>query len=130
MLMQLPNRAMQLMRATTSLVRVARALGRDLYELAKLEARLALSAAATVAGLGVAVLFLAATAWLLLVGSLVTWMADRWLSLPVALLVTGVALVVVAIAVGFIAARVSRRMGFPETRRRIDEVMSGRQVDA
>lgn len=130
MLMQLPNRAMQLMRATTSLLRVARALGRDLYELAKLEAQLALLAAATVAGLGVAVLLLAATAWLLLVGSLVAWIADRWLSLPLALLVIAAAMIVIAVPVGFLAARISRRMGFPETRRRIDEVMSGRQVDA
>jgi len=130
MLMQLPNRALRLMRSTTSLLRVARALGRDLYELAKLEARLALSAAATVAGLGVAMLILAATAWVLFVGSLVAWIADRWLSLPVALLVIAAGMVVIAIPLGFVAARVSHRLGFPETRRRIDEVMSGRQVDA
>ena len=66
-----------------------RAFGRDLYELVRLEANLAASAAVTLAGLGVAMLILLATGWLLLVFSLVAWIADSWLGISAALLSVG-----------------------------------------
>ena len=125
MLVLMPGRVAKLVRSGQSLVRVAQALGRDLYGLAKLEARLAASAAAMIAGLGVGTLVLGLTAWLLIVLSLVAWIADTFLSLPAALLSVGVLMLMLAAPMAFMATRLSRRLGFPETRRRLDEVLRG-----
>jgi hypothetical protein len=125
MLLDLPARVVSLVRSGTSLVRIVRALGRDLYELVRLEASLAASAAITLAGLGAGVLILVATGWLLLVLSLVAWIADRWLGISAALLAVGILMLVIAAPMAFIAMRLSRRLAFPETRRRLDEVMRG-----
>ncbi|MEP6942075.1 MAG: phage holin family protein [Betaproteobacteria bacterium] len=116
---------MNLVRSGTSLLRVVQALGRDLYELVRLEADLAASAAVTLAGLGAAILVLVSTGWLLLVLALAAWIADRWLSLPAALLSVGVLMLLIAAPMGFVAMRLTRRLAFPETRRRLDEVMRG-----
>ena len=120
-----PPRVVKLFRTGLSLLRVVRALGHDLYELAKLEARLALSTAAAVAGLGTAIVALVATSWVLLVLALVAWISAVWLSLPAALLAVGVLMLVVALPLGILLKRLSRRLGFPETRRRVDEVIRG-----
>ena len=125
MLLLMPGRVAKLVRSGQSLVRVAQALGRDLYDLAKLEARLAASAAAMIAGLGVGTLVLGLTAWLLIVLSLVAWIANTFLSLPAALLSVGVLMLMLAAPMAFMATRLSRRLGFPETRRRLDEVLRG-----
>ena len=58
MLLLMPGRVVKLVRSGQSLVRVAQALGRDLYCLAKLEERLVESATAKIAGLGVGTLVL------------------------------------------------------------------------
>jgi len=125
MLLNLPARAVNLVRSGASLLRLVQALGRALYELVRLEANLAASAAATLAGLGAGILVLVATGWLLLVLALAAWIADRWLSLPAALLSVGILMLLVAAPMGVIAMRLSRRLAFPETRRRLDEVMRG-----
>ena len=57
--------------------------------------------------------------------SLVAWIADTFLSLPAALLSVGVLMLIVAAPMAFVATRLSRRLGFPETRRRLDEVLRG-----
>ena len=125
MSLPMPGRVVKLLRSGRSLVRTAQALGRDLYTLAKLEAKRAASAAAMLAGLGVGTLLLGSTAWLLLVLSLVAWIADSFLSLPAALLSVGVLMLLAAAAMAFMATRLTRRLGFPETRRRLDEVLHG-----
>ena len=125
MLLELPGRVLNLVRSGQSLVRVAQALGRDLYGFAKLEASLAASAAAMLAGLSRGILVLVSTPWLLLVLSLVAWIADTVLSVPAALLSVGVLMLAIAAPMAFTATRLARRMGFPETRRRLNEVMRG-----
>ena len=125
MLLDLPARVVHLVRSGTALLRVVRALGRDLYELVRLEAHLAASAAVTLAGLGAAMLILLATGWFLLVLSLVAWIADSWLGISAALLSVGMLVLLIAAPMGFIAMRLSRRLAFPETHRRLDEVMRG-----
>jgi hypothetical protein len=89
MLMQLPSRTLRLFRAGMSLLRIVRSLGRDLYTLAALEARLAMSTAGAIAGLGMGFLALVATGWVFLVLALVAWIADRWMSLAGSLLAAG-----------------------------------------
>lgn len=123
MLLDLPARVVNLVRSGTALLRVVRALGRDLYELVRLEAKLAASAAVTLAGLGAAMLVLLATGWILLVLSLVAWIADSWLGISAALLSVGMLMLLIAAPMAFIAMRLSRRLAFPETRRRLDEVV-------
>jgi hypothetical protein len=125
MLMQVPSRTLKLLRAGASLLRIVRSLGRDLYALAALEARLALSTVGAIAGLGMGFLALVATGWVLLVLALVAWIADRWMSLPGSLLVVGAAMLILSVPLALLVKRFAARLGFPETRRRIDEVVRG-----
>ncbi|MEO8741170.1 MAG: phage holin family protein [Casimicrobiaceae bacterium] len=125
MFFQLPARIRRVVRSGRSLLALGRAFGSDIYALACLEARRAVSAGMAVAGLGAASATLIATAWILLVLSLVAWLADRWQSWPAALLVVATALIVIAVPLAVGAARMTRRMTFPETRRRVDEIIRG-----
>jgi hypothetical protein len=125
MMIQMPSVAIRLVRNARTLIRVGRALGSDLYDLVRLEARLAASAAAGVAALGAAAATLVGTAWILLILALVAWIADKWLSWPVALLVVGVGLIVVAVPLVLRARRLTQHMAFVETRRRLEELTHG-----
>ena len=68
---------------------------------------------------------LLATGWLLLVLWLVAWIADRWLGVSAALFSVGMLMLLITAPMAFIAMRLSRRLAFRETLRRLDEVMRG-----
>jgi uncharacterized membrane protein YqjE len=103
----------------------ARDLSRDLVELVKLEANLALTSMVSVALFASVTLLLALTAWILLVSAVVAWIADNWLSLPLTLLV--VAIVMLAAAVPCVVLIKSRTgdLSFKSTRRQLERLRHG-----
>jgi uncharacterized membrane protein YqjE len=103
----------------------ARDLSRDLVELVKLEANLALTSMVSVALFASVTLLLALTAWILLVTAVVAWIADNWLSLPLTLLV--VAIVMLAAAVPCVVLIKSRTgdLSFKSTRRQLERLRHG-----
>ena len=88
------TRTVRLVQNTRSFFSNARGAGRDIVELAKLEAQLAASSAVSVALFSAIALILAFTGWILLVGAAVAWIADNWLSLPLALLIIALVMLV------------------------------------
>lgn len=93
-------RTFRLLERVFALARLLRHVARDIWSLAMLEAERARASLVALAILGSAAALLAITAWSLLVVGLVTWIADRWLDLPLTLLL--VALVMIG-AIGSIA---------------------------
>jgi FtsH-binding integral membrane protein len=97
----------------------ARDFSRDIVELAKLEATLALQSLVSIAILSVVATVFLATAWVLLVLSLVAWLADQWLSLHLSLLVVGLAIVVAALPVLLMIKGRAGNLAFKATRRQL-----------
>ena len=116
---------LRVVRHAKSFAANARDLSRDLWELVKLEANLALTSTVSIALFASVTLLLALTAWILLVSALVAWIADNWLSLPVTLLL--VALVMVAGTVPCVVL-IKKRTGdlsFEATRRQLERLRHG-----
>ena len=111
--------ALQIIRRASSLLANARDFSRDVVELVKLEARLAIESLVSIAILSVVAILFLATAWILLVLSLVAWLADEWLSLHVSLLVVGVAIVAAALPVLLMIKGRAGNLAFKATRRQL-----------
>ena len=111
--------ALQIIRRASSLLANARDFSRDVVELVKLEARLAIESLVSIAILSVVALLFLATAWILLVLSLVAWLADTWLSLHVSLLVVGLAIVAAALPVLLMIKGRAGNLAFKATRRQL-----------
>ena len=111
--------ALQIIRRASSLLANARDFSRDVVELVKLEARLAIESLVSIAILSVVAILFLATAWILLVLSLVAWLADTWLSLHVSLLVVGVAIVAAALPVLLMIKGRAGNLAFKATRRQL-----------
>jgi hypothetical protein len=111
--------ALQIIRRASSLLANARDFSRDVVELVKLEARLAIESLVSIAILSVVALLFLATAWILLVLSLVAWLADTWLSLHVSLLVVGLAIVAAALPVLLMVKGRAGNLAFKATRRQL-----------
>ena len=111
--------ALQLFRHASALLATARDFSRDIVELAKLEATLALQSLVSIAILSVVATVFLATAWVLLVLSLVAWLADQWLSLHLSLLVVGLAIVVAALPVLLMIKGRAGNLAFKATRRQL-----------
>ena len=111
--------ALQLIRHASTLLASASHFSRDVVELVKLEARLAIQSLVSIAILSVVATLFLATAWILLVLSLVAWLADNWLSLHLALLVVGLAIVAATLPVLLIIKGRAGNLGFKATRRQL-----------
>ena len=118
-------RSIRLVRQAQVFVANMRGVGRDLVELARLEARLALAGAVSVAIFSVAALILIATGWVLLIAALVAWIADTWLELPAALLLVGLVLLACAMPCALIIRRRAGDLGFHSTRRQLEHLRHG-----
>ena len=111
--------ALQIIRRASSVLANARDFSRDVVELVKLEAKLAIESLVSIAILSVVAILFLATAWILLVLSLVAWLADTWLSLHVSLLVVGLAIVAAALPVLFMIKGRAGNLAFKATRRQL-----------
>ena len=111
--------ALQIIRRAYSLLANARDFSRDVVELVKLEAKLAMESLVSIAILSVVAILFLATAWILLVLSLVAWLADSWLSLHVSLLVVGLAIVAASLPVLFKIKGRAGNLAFKATRRQL-----------
>jgi uncharacterized membrane protein YqjE len=116
---QIVSQVLQLVRHAASLVTDAKSFGQDIVRLAKLEAELARDSLVSIGALSSGVVLLLATGWILLVLSLVMWLADRWLSLPASLLLIGLAMVVCAVPLVFAIKRHAEHLSFKATRRQL-----------
>ena len=111
--------ALQLIRHASTLLASASHFSRDVVELVKLEARLAIQSLVSIAILSVVATLFLATAWILLVLSLVAWLADTWLSLHLSLLVVGLAIVAATLPVLLLIKGRAGNLGFKATRRQL-----------
>ena len=111
--------ALQIIRRASSLLSNARDFSRDVVELVKLEAKLAIESLVSIAILSVVAILFLATAWILLVLSLVAWLADAWLSLHVSLLVVGLAIVAAVLPVLLVIKGRAGNLAFKATRRQL-----------
>ena len=111
--------ALQIIRRAYSLLANARDFSRDVVELVKLEAKLAMESLVSIAILSVVAILFLATAWILLVLSLVAWLADSWLSLHVSLLVVGLAIVAASLPVLFMIKGRAGNLAFKATSRQL-----------
>ena len=113
------TQALQLIRHASTLLANARDFSRDVVELVKLEARLAVQSLVSIAILSVVATLFLATAWILLVLSLVAWLADTWLSLHLSLLVVGLAIVAATLPVLLMIKGRAGNLAFKATRRQL-----------
>jgi hypothetical protein len=113
------TQALQIIRRASSLLANARNFSRDVVELVKLEAKLAIESLVSIAILSVVAIVFLATAWILLVLSLVAWLADTWLSLHVSLLVVGLAIVAATLPVLLMIKGRAGNLAFKATRRQL-----------
>jgi uncharacterized membrane protein YqjE len=111
--------ALQIIRRASSLLANARDFSRDVIELVKLEAKLAIESLVSIAILSVVAILFLATAWILLVLGLVAWLADEWLSLHASLLVVGLAIVAAALPVLLMIKGRAGNLAFKATRRQL-----------
>ena len=111
--------ALQIIRRASSLLANARDFSRDVVELVKLEAKLAIESLISIAILSVVAALFFGTAWILLVLGLVAWLADEWLSLHVSLLVVGLAIVAAALPVLVMIKARAGNLAFKATRRQL-----------
>jgi uncharacterized membrane protein YqjE len=111
--------ALQIIRRASSLLANARDFSRDVVELVKLEAKLAIESLISIAILSVVAALFFGTAWILLVLGLVAWLADEWLSLHVSLLVVGLAIVAAALPVLLMIKARAGNLAFKATRRQL-----------
>ncbi len=102
-------------RRCSSLLTEVRDFARDIAELAKLEARLAKASIVSLTVLSGIVALLLFKGWILIVLSLVAWLADDWLSLPVSLLVVGLAIAAGAVPLIFMIKLHSEKLSFKAT---------------
>ena len=116
---------LRLVQSARSFLTEVRSLRHDMVQLAKLEMQLAASSAVTIGIFSVVTLLLAMTGWILLVGALVAWIAEAWLSLPLTLLL--VVLVMLAGAVPCVLLIRSRTgdLAFRATRRQLGGLRHG-----
>ncbi len=125
MRLQIGTSAVRLLQRARSFVADVRDIGSDTIELVRLEARLAVASAVSIAIFAVIALLLGLTGWILVISALVAFIADNWLSLPATLLL--VALVMLAGAVPCVLA-VRGRTGdltFQATRRQLRGISHG-----
>ena len=111
--------ALQLIRHASSLLANARDFSRDVVELVRLEAKLAMQSLVSIAILSVVATLFLGTAWILLVLSLVAWLADEWLSLHVSLLVVGLVIVAATLPVLLMIKGRAGNLAFKATRRQL-----------
>jgi TRAP-type uncharacterized transport system fused permease subunit len=119
MRLKITTQVLQLIRHASSLFAHAHDFGRDFAELVKLEAKLAVGSAISMALLGVVVLLLLFTGWILLISSLVARLAEDWRNLPGALLVVGLISIAAALPLIFMIKQQSGNLGFKATRRQL-----------
>lgn len=119
MRLAIAEQALQMVRHVSSSWRNVRDFSRDLAELVKLEAKLAVSSAVSLAVLGVGLVLLSLTGWALLILSLVVRLADDWLSLPLALLVVGLVNIAGAVPLVLMIKRHAGNLQFKATRRQL-----------
>jgi len=114
----------------TTLARDVADLVRDHLELIALEAQRAAISLAKVLSAAVVVSILVVTAWLSFVASAIVWATDEGVSWPVALIVAGLAnLVLAAAAVLWIRAQLGD-WAFPATRRQLSQTAEDMSEDA
>lgn len=119
MRLPMPAQALQLIRHASSLFTNVRDYGRDIVELAKLEAQLAKASLVSIALLSVGAALLLFTGWILLILGLVAWLAEDRLSLPESLLVVGLVLAAIALPLIIMIKRHSVNLAFKATRRQL-----------
>jgi Putative Actinobacterial Holin-X, holin superfamily III len=120
--LQITAQVLQLIQRASSMWANVRDFGRDVMELAKLEAKLAIRSAVSIALLGVAVVLLLFTGWILLISGLVAWLAEIWLSLTGALLLVGLIIVAAAVPLILMIKRHAGNLDFKATRRQLGMV--------
>jgi uncharacterized membrane protein YqjE len=111
--------AVQLFRHASSLLTDARDFGRHFVELAVLEAKLAKASLISIGVLSGAVGILLFTGWLLIILSVVAWLAEEWFSLPVSLLLVGLIVAAGAAPLIFMIKRHAGNLNFEATRRQL-----------
>ncbi len=121
MMMRLPisAHALQLFRHTSSLLTDVRDFGRDFMELAVLEAKLAKASLISIGVLSGAVALLLFTGWILIILSVVAWLAEDRLSLPAAMLTVGLVIAATAVPLILMIKRHSANLTFTATRRQL-----------
>ena len=125
MSVQIGARAARLVQRAKSFVIDVRDLGRDTVELAKLEARLAVASAVSIAIFSVIALVLGVTAWILVISALVAFIADNWLSLPAALLIVALAMLAGAVPCALAVRGRTGDLTFQATRRQLRGISHG-----
>jgi ABC-type multidrug transport system fused ATPase/permease subunit len=111
--------ALQVIRHASSLLANARDFSRDVVELVKLEATLAMESLVSIALLSIVAALFLFTAWILLILSLVTWLAEDWLSMHVSLLVVGLVIIAGALPILFMIKGRAGNLAFKATRRQL-----------
>lgn len=119
------HRTFRLFQHARTFVTNARGIGRDMIELATLEAKVAVASAVSMAIFSVVALVLVITGWILLIAALVAWIADNWLDLPAALLVVGVVMLVGVVPCILILKGRAKGLSFPATRRQLESLRHG-----
>jgi uncharacterized membrane protein YqjE len=102
-----------------------RDLGRNVFELARLEAQVAKANALSVAAFSVIALLLVFTGWILLISALVAWIAYNWLALPLALLLVGIAALAAAVLFAMMIKRRAGNLTFKATRQQLGGIIHG-----
>jgi hypothetical protein len=125
MALRVEARAFRLMERALALANLLRRVARDTWLLAKLEAGRARASLVTVAILGLAMALLAITAWVLLVIGLVTWIADRWLDLPLTLFLMALVMIGGVASIMMAIKRQVRNIKFTATRRQLEALRHG-----
>lgn len=98
-------------------VATGRRVAADFVELVGLDARLAGISAAKLLGYALLAAFMLVTAWLMLLGALITWLNMLGLNLGLAFLLFACVNIVVAAGIGYLALRCSHDLTFASTRR-------------
>ena len=111
--------ALQIIRRASSVLANARDFSRDVVELVKLEAKLAIESLVSIAILSVVAILFLATAWILLVLSLVAWLADAWLTCMYRFSWWGSPIVAAALPVLFMIKGRAGNLAFKATRRQL-----------
>jgi O-antigen/teichoic acid export membrane protein len=118
-------RIFRLVERALALAGLLRRVVRDTWSLAKLEAESARTSLVSVAILGFAAALLAVTAWSLLVFGLVTWIADRWLDLPLTLLLVALVMIGGVVSIAMAIKRQVQNLKFTATRRQLEALRHG-----
>ena len=125
MLTRAGTQAGRLIQLVRSIAIDLRDLSRNVFELVRLEAQIAKASALSIAVFSVIALLFLLTGWILLISALVAWIADNWLTLPVTLLLVGIAALAAATLFAMLIKGRVGNLTFKATRQQLGGIIHG-----